>query len=64
MIKISVQEKKCDAEECLECIEACPMEILAFEGGRLLIQNIEECSLCENCMDVCPNGAIYVDDWK
>ena len=64
MIKITIQEKKCDAENCLECVDACPMEILTVEEGKLSVHDIQECNLCENCMDICPNGAIYVDEWK
>ncbi len=64
MIRVTIQEKKCDAEKCLECVDACPMEVIIVKNGKLIIQNTQECNLCENCMDVCPTGAVYVDEWK
>lgn len=62
MVKITIDYNNCDGADCGECVDACPMETLIIEGDKIIIQNKEECSLCEVCMDVCPNEAIEVED--
>lgn len=34
------------------------MEILILDGNEVIVQNKEDCSLCQICMDVCPNDVI------
>ena len=62
MVKIIVDYDKCDGAECGECADTCPMEVLVMDGDKIVIQNKEECSLCEVCMDVCPNEAVEVKE--
>lgn len=62
MVKITVDCDKCDGAECGECVDICPMEVFILNGDTIVIQNKEECNLCENCMDVCPNDALNVED--
>ncbi|AXV38305.1 MAG: 4Fe-4S dicluster domain-containing protein [Methanobacteriaceae archaeon] len=62
MVKIVIDHENCDGADCGECVDVCPMEVLVIEGDKIVIQNIEECSLCEVCMDVCPNEAVEVKD--
>lgn len=34
-----------------------------YEGEwKMYLVNIEDCSACETCVDVCPNEAIYMAD--
>jgi NAD-dependent dihydropyrimidine dehydrogenase PreA subunit len=62
MVKITINYDKCDGEECAECVDVCPLEVLVIEEGKVIILNIDECSACEVCMDVCPNEAVKVVD--
>jgi NAD-dependent dihydropyrimidine dehydrogenase PreA subunit len=62
MSKITIDRKECDGAECAECAEVCAAEILIVKGDEIIIQNPEECDLCENCMDICPNEAIEVEE--
>jgi NAD-dependent dihydropyrimidine dehydrogenase PreA subunit len=62
MVKIIIDNDKCDGAECGECVDVCPMEVLIIDGEKIIIQNKEECSLCEVCMDVCPNEAVDVKE--
>jgi NAD-dependent dihydropyrimidine dehydrogenase PreA subunit len=62
MVKITIDHEKCDGADCGECADVCPMEVLIIDGDKIVIQNKEECSLCEVCMDVCPNEAVEVED--
>lgn len=60
MAKITIDYEKCEGEDCAECIDVCPMEVFIIDGDKIKIHNPEECSLCEVCMDVCPNGTVEV----
>ncbi len=61
MAKITIDYDKCQGSRCADCVRFCPMEILVIEGDKVIIQNPEECTLCEICMNICPNDAIKVE---
>ncbi|MFB0503822.1 MAG: DNA-directed RNA polymerase subunit D [Candidatus Bathyarchaeia archaeon] len=48
---INIDESRCD--ECDECVEICPRDILVKEDGKIRVQNLEECTLCKDCVKVC-----------
>jgi DNA-directed RNA polymerase subunit D len=50
--------KKCDAKG--RCIERCPRGVFAKKEGKIVVDNLENCSLCRTCVEVCDNGAITV----
>jgi NAD-dependent dihydropyrimidine dehydrogenase PreA subunit len=62
MVKITVDQDKCEGADCAECVDVCPMEVLILDGEKVVIQHKEQCSLCEVCMDVCPNDAVTIED--
>ena len=62
MANITINYEKCDGAECGECADVCSMEVIILDGGKIAIQRPEECSLCEVCTDVCPNGAIKLEE--
>lgn len=62
MVKVTLDNGKCDGAECGECVDVCSMEILVLKGEEIVIKSEEECSLCEICTDVCPNGAITLEE--
>ncbi|MGB9979062.1 4Fe-4S binding protein [Methanobacterium sp.] len=62
MVKVNVNYEKCDGIDCGECADVCSMEILVIEGNKIAIKCQDECSLCESCTDVCPNGAITLEE--
>lgn len=61
MAKVIVDHENCDAPECGECVDVCPMEILVLDGDQIKIQHPEECNECEVCMDVCPEECIEIN---
>ena len=62
-IRVEVAEAaRSDAELARRLEEACPVDIFAADGGRVGIvdENLDECVLCELCLDAAPPGAVRV----
>jgi NAD-dependent dihydropyrimidine dehydrogenase PreA subunit len=51
-----------DAELARRLEEACPVDIFAArpEGVEIVEENLDECVLCELCLDASPPGAVRV----
>jgi NAD-dependent dihydropyrimidine dehydrogenase PreA subunit len=62
-IRVDVdQSVRGDAELAHKLEEACPVDIFAARDGHLEIvdENLDECVLCELCLDAAPPGAVRV----
>ena len=51
-----------DAALVKKLVEVCPVNIFAEEAGTLRIveKNLDECTLCELCLEAAPDGAIRI----
>jgi NAD-dependent dihydropyrimidine dehydrogenase PreA subunit len=51
-----------DAELAKTLEEACPVDIYAEVGGRVEVveENLDECVLCELCVNAAPPGSVRV----
>jgi len=51
-----------DAELARMLEEVCPVDIFADDGGRVAIvrSNLDECVLCELCLEAAPDGSVRV----
>ena len=51
-----------DPELAAKLEEVCPVDIFADDGGRVRIveENLDECVLCELCIDAAPPGTVVV----
>jgi ferredoxin len=51
-----------DAAIASKLEETCPVDIYADAGGRVALvePNIDECILCDMCLEVAPPGAVTV----
>jgi NAD-dependent dihydropyrimidine dehydrogenase PreA subunit len=62
-IRVEVEESaRGDADLAGKLEEACPVDIFAASDGRVEIveENLDECVLCELCLDAAPPGAVRV----
>lgn len=60
MLQFKVDGQKCIA--CGECVNDCPVNIIALEEGRPLLPASREgtCLKCQHCLAICPTGAISI----
>jgi NAD-dependent dihydropyrimidine dehydrogenase PreA subunit len=62
-IRVEVDESvRGDAELARKLEEACPVDIFAASdaGVEIVDENLDECVLCELCLDAAPPGAVRV----
>jgi NAD-dependent dihydropyrimidine dehydrogenase PreA subunit len=62
-IEVEVDESVAgDAELARKLEEVCPVDIFADDNGRVAIvrSNLDECVLCELCLDAAPDRAVRV----
>ena len=51
-----------DAALAAKLVEVCPVNIFAKDGGglRIVEENLDECVLCDLCIQAAPPGAVRV----
>ena len=51
-----------DPELAAKLAEVCPVDIFTDAGGRveIVVENLDECVLCELCLNAAPPGAVRV----
>lgn len=59
MADIIIDNNECD--NCCDCADVCPMEVLILEDEKLTVNEPDECSYCESCVDICPNECITIE---
>jgi NAD-dependent dihydropyrimidine dehydrogenase PreA subunit len=62
-IRVEVADSaRADAELARRLEEACPVDIFAATDGgvRIVDENLDECVLCELCLDAAPPSAVRV----
>jgi NAD-dependent dihydropyrimidine dehydrogenase PreA subunit len=62
-IDVEVDEPaKSDAELAKKLEEVCPVDIFRSTGSGVEIveENLDECVLCNLCIEVAPDGAVHV----
>ena len=62
-IDVVVEDSVKDDPELAQKLEdACPVDIFANENGHVQVvdENLDECVLCELCLDAAPDGSVMV----
>ena len=62
-ITLEVDPDQITSETAKQIVALCPVDIFVLERGRLAIQpeQEDECTLCELCLDVAPEGALTIN---
>ncbi|GFP19942.1 hypothetical protein HKBW3S42_00892 [Candidatus Hakubella thermalkaliphila] len=55
---VQIDNEKC--EGIGDCVDACPVEVIALEGDKCVVVNPDDCTDCEACVDACPREAITI----
>ncbi len=61
-IRVKVSEARCvGIAACGRCLPACPVNIFVPRGDRIGVQEEDECTLCDLCLQACrPYEAIRI----
>ena len=62
-IEVDVEDSVAgDAELAAKLEEVCPVDIFGDDGGKVAIvdENLDECVLCELCIEAAPPGGVVV----
>jgi Fe-S-cluster-containing hydrogenase component 2 len=61
-INITLDDNIITPDEARMLVSLCPVEIFAMEGDRLVVgpEQVDECTLCELCLNAAPIGAITI----
>ncbi len=62
--EVEIFHDKCDKGG--SCVTNCPKNVLAIKDKKIVVTDLESCSLCRTCEEVCTLGAIKIagDDKK
>lgn len=52
--KIEIDQEAWDDWE--ECANSCPKDVFEVEDGELKVVDLEECTLCNSCVETCPEA--------
>ncbi|UCF08241.1 MAG: DNA-directed RNA polymerase subunit D, partial [Thermoplasmata archaeon] len=56
--QIEIDHEKCDMGT--SCVKNCPNDVLAVKDNKIEVADIESCSLCKTCEEVCSSDSIKV----
>jgi ferredoxin-like protein FixX len=61
-IEIRLDPSTFGPEQARRLVSACPVDIYAVEAGQPVVQpdEVDECTLCELCLDLAAPGAIVI----
>jgi len=60
-IVLQVDRTRCArGANCIRCVEVCPVDVFRRDAGHVLTdaENEDECTLCELCLQACPQDAL------
>jgi Fe-S-cluster-containing hydrogenase component 2 len=57
-----IETSHCPQNHKCPAVKACPVEALSQQGLEAPTVDMEKCIACGQCTDVCPTGALQMDD--
>lgn len=62
---IDIDNSKLSKEDAVEAAEVCPQNVYTVEDGELVIENLADCTLCDECVEAVDEGiAVNGDENK
>jgi nitroreductase/NAD-dependent dihydropyrimidine dehydrogenase PreA subunit len=60
MLSFTIEQQKCT--RCGQCVQDCPVKIIAMDGGYpfIAVEKESSCFECQHCLAVCPTGAVSI----
>lgn len=62
-VEVGISQDKCvGLDACGACVKVCPVGIFQAQGDRpqVVEKNVDECILCDQCLEGCRPGAISI----
>jgi NAD-dependent dihydropyrimidine dehydrogenase PreA subunit len=59
-MKIRIDYRKCGGCRSYTCVDSCAMAVFALKENKPVIIDLESCTLCRICEDLCPKKAIKI----
>ena len=63
-IRVVIDQEKCgDPDQIKAWIGVCPVGIFELQHARPAVveENQDECTLCQLCLEACPDGAVTLE---
>lgn len=61
-MEIQIDYMKCDDCESYTCVDCCAMAVFNLQENRPIIVDLDSCTKCGICADLCPQNAIEIED--
>jgi NAD-dependent dihydropyrimidine dehydrogenase PreA subunit len=56
----TIHKDRC--KEHSECLRICPEDVFEMEGETVVVARAGDCTGCESCIVVCPEGAVTLSE--
>ena len=60
-MKIKIDYVKCMDCSSYTCVDCCAMAVFSVKDGKPEIVDLDSCTLCGICADLCPKKAITIE---
>jgi NAD-dependent dihydropyrimidine dehydrogenase PreA subunit len=60
-MNIKIDYAKCGECRSYTCVDSCAMAVFSIQDGKPVVADLNSCTLCGICEDLCPNRAITLE---
>jgi NAD-dependent dihydropyrimidine dehydrogenase PreA subunit len=61
-MEINIEYAKCDECKSYTCVDCCAMAVFSLQENRPIIVDLDSCTQCGICADLCPKNAIEIKE--
>ena len=62
LMEIKIEFVKCDNCKSYTCVDCCAMAVFSLQENRPTIVDLDSCTQCGICADLCPQNAIEIKE--